>query len=211
VLVSILVATGAAYAEYGFDSYGEYFWADGDETFGPAYSWIDASGGTELGTGDENAWTVQLPFDVMFYGKLFPAGSDFRVTTNADCGFDYAGMGIYNDTDVPGSADPNEIICLFWEVLYNPSGDHLYVNETTYGGKKACVISYVPGDSSVRGGEGRLQTIILETDGTHDSSIVHQYEGAVFDYEDVDPGTGVVVWYIDSDMLGPGVFNPARP
>jgi hypothetical protein len=28
MLVSILAATGAAFADYGFDSYGEYFWTD---------------------------------------------------------------------------------------------------------------------------------------------------------------------------------------
>lgn len=211
LLVSILVVVGAAFADYGFDSYGEYFWADSNEIFGPAYSWIDGSGGTDLGAGDEYTWTVQLPFDLMFYGKLFPTGSDFRVTTNADCGFDYAGIGIYNNTDLPGSADPNGSICLFWEVLYNPSGDHLYVSETTYSGEKAWVISYVPSDSSVCTGEGRLQTIILETDGAHDSTIIHQYEDTIFGYEDGDSVEGVVVRYMDSDLLDPGVFNTARP
>ena len=43
MLVSIAVATGAAFADYGFDSYGEYFWADSDENFGPGFYWIDAS------------------------------------------------------------------------------------------------------------------------------------------------------------------------
>jgi hypothetical protein len=210
-LVSVLVATGAALADYGFDSYGEYFWADGGETFAPAYSWVDASGGTNLAPGDENTRTVQLPFDVMFYGRLFPTGSDFRIATNSDSGFGYAGMGIYNGTDFSDPSDPNGVICLSWDVLYNPPADHLYACETTCGGENAWVISYVPGDSSVRGGEGRLQTIILETDGVHDSTIIHQFENAVSGYEDDDPADGAVVWYVDSGLLRPGAFSTARP
>jgi hypothetical protein len=173
----------------------------------------------------------------MFYGKLFPTGSDFRITTNTDCGFDYAGMGIYNNTDLPDSTDQNGIICLFWDVSYDPTADHLYACETTYGGENAWVISYDPRGRYVPPGEGRLQTIILETDGTHDSTIIHQFEETVFGYGVVDYGAsttagienpsatedndccrndgdsveGVVVRYVDSDLLHPGVFNPASP
>jgi hypothetical protein len=211
LLVSVLTAICAAYAGYGFDSYGEYFWADSGEVFAPAYSWIDTSGGTDLVFADEDTRTVQLPFDVMFYGRLFRTGSDFRISTDSDTGFGYAGMGICNGTDFSGPSDPDGVICLSWDVLYNPPADHLYASETTYGGENAWVISYVPGDSSLLAGEVRLQTIILETDGVHDSTIIHQFENIVPSCEHGDPADGAVVWYVDSGLLRPCAFSPARP
>lgn len=203
MIISTIAVTGPAFAGYGFDSYGEYFWADSGETFAPAYSWIDTSGGNDLVFGDEKTRTVQLPFDVMFYGRLFQTGSDFRINTNADGGFGYEGMGIYNGTDFSGPYDQNGVICLSWNVLYNPPADHLYACETTYGGERAWVISYVPGGDSLLAGEGRLQTIILETDGVHDSTIIHQFENAVSGNENDDPADGAVVWYVDSGLLPP--------
>ncbi|MCX7022819.1 MAG: hypothetical protein NTW26_11220, partial [bacterium] len=108
------------------DGAGYYFW-DSNETsdWAPAYDWIDAAGGTDLGTGDEASFTVTTPFFIRFCGRDYPAGSTVYVGCNGALSFRNAGIPGANQ-NIPDAATPNAVAAVAWDDLRGISGDHLY-------------------------------------------------------------------------------------
>ena len=109
----------------GPDPFG-YKWIDSDEPNGPAYVFYDISTtGTNITsqlvpTGtfdptDEGMVTVNLPFQVKFYGQSY---NQLQVNSNGVVTFDmtfFANM--FTNQLLPNSTAPNNLICPFWDDL----------------------------------------------------------------------------------------------
>ena len=90
-----------------------------------AYSWIDASGGTELILGDDGFATIALPFDFTFYDQTF---STIYLCSNGYLSFYDTEPWQYDNIPFP-SGDPlnHYMIAPFWDDLYPLLGGHIYV------------------------------------------------------------------------------------
>jgi hypothetical protein len=126
------------------DGAGYYFW-DSNETsvWAPEYNWIDASGGTDLGTGDEASFTVTTPFFIRFCNRNYAAGSTAYVGCNGALSFRNAGIPGSNQ-DIPATPAPNALAAAAWDDLRGTTGDHLYSYVDTSGEWDVWVLSYDP-------------------------------------------------------------------
>jgi len=159
------VAPRAAGADFGRlvfgDGAGYYFW-DSNETdfWAPVYDWIDAGGGTDLGTGDEASFTVTTPFFIRFCGRDYPAGSTVYVGCNGALSFRNAGIPGANQ-DIPDTATPNAVAAA-WDDLRGITGDHLYSYLDASGDLDVWVLSYDPWHRYLSIGPFRFQMHIYE-------------------------------------------------
>jgi len=84
------------------------------------YSWIDASGGTELSLDDDDYSTQSLPFDFQFYNKIF---STIYLGANGYLSFtDTSPDDASNDPIPSGDPDNYYLIAPFWDDLRPASG-----------------------------------------------------------------------------------------
>jgi len=90
-----------------------------------AYSWIDASGGTELILSDDGYAAITLPFNFQFYDEAF---STIYLSSNGYLSFTDETPWHYSNVPFP-SADPAHtyMIAPFWDDIYPASGGHIYV------------------------------------------------------------------------------------
>ncbi len=117
------------YDRGGPDNFG-YYWQDSDAAGGPAYEWIDISGGTDIiaSMDDDNyAGPFDLGFEFTFYGRPY---SQVYIGSNGIVGFEEASMDARTPRPIPTSYAPNTILALIWDDLDptdadNP-GAHLY-------------------------------------------------------------------------------------
>jgi hypothetical protein len=81
-----------------------------------AYTWIDASGGTELELSDNGYSTQSLPFDFQFYNETF---STIYLGANGYLSFTDTSPSDYSNDPIP-SGDPDNyyLIAPFWDDLY---------------------------------------------------------------------------------------------
>jgi len=98
------------------------------------YSWIDASGGTELLLNDDGYSTQSLPFNFQFYDKIF---STIYLGANGYLSFtDTTPMDPNNDPIPSGDFDNDYLIAPFWDDLQPASGNgsgNIYVQSfSTY-------------------------------------------------------------------------------
>ncbi len=92
---------------------------------GYTYTWIDASGGTELLLTDDGYSTVSLPFEFQFYNETF---STIYLGANGYLSFVDSSPSDYSNDPIPSSdLDNYYLIAPFWDDLYPPSGGHIYV------------------------------------------------------------------------------------
>jgi hypothetical protein len=181
----ILLFAIYAFADYGTDTSGTYAWANSNETFGPAYNWLDASAGTNLGTGDDSYFTVSTPFAISFYGTNHAAGSNFYVGTNGMMGFDSNNMSTLSPQQLPNTATPNNLVALYWEDLIGFSGDHLYSYVTGSSPNRTWILSYDPWHIYyVTGNQVQFQVQILENDGSFDNLILLEYKDTTSGQDD---------------------------
>jgi len=104
----------------GPDAHG-YVWTDSDEPGGPTYAWREIiQHGGFISLGDDDAVTVDLPFDFGFYGGTVFADS-VTISSNGYLTFDTEGADGEN-TPIPSGAGPNAIIAPFWDDLDPGSG-----------------------------------------------------------------------------------------
>lgn len=94
-------------------------------TEGVTYTWIDASGGTELFLSDDGYATISLPFDFQFYNATF---STIYLAANGYLSFVDSSPSYYLNVPIP-SVDPDHqyLIAPFWDDIYLPYGGHIYV------------------------------------------------------------------------------------
>jgi len=94
-------------------------------TVGAPYSWVDASGGTELLLGDDGFSEISLPFSFDFYNETF---STVYLGANGYLSFTDPSPSDYSNDPIPSAdIDNHYLIALFWDDLYLPSGGHIYV------------------------------------------------------------------------------------
>ncbi|MCK4594762.1 hypothetical protein KAU45_09695, partial [bacterium] len=141
---------------------GYYYW-DSNETgeWAPEYNWIDASGGTDLGTGDDASFTVTTPFLIRFCNRNYPSGSTAYVGCNGALSFKNAGIPAANQ-NIPVSAAPNALIAVVWDDLRGTTGDHLYSYLDISNELSIWVISYDPWHRYLSIGPFRFQIHIYE-------------------------------------------------
>ncbi len=84
------------------------------------YSWVDASGGTELSLSDDGYSTQSLPFDFQFYNETF---STIYLGSNGYLSFtDTPPSGWTNDPIPSGDLENFYLIAPFWDDLRPASG-----------------------------------------------------------------------------------------
>jgi hypothetical protein len=114
----------------GPDDYG-YYWMDSDEAGGPVFDWVDVSAtGTDIMSqldDDNYAGPFDIGFNFSYYGNIY---TQFYVGSNGIVGFSDAGMNSRNETPLPNTATPNNILAWMWDDLDptdsdNPDG-HVY-------------------------------------------------------------------------------------
>jgi hypothetical protein len=103
----------------GPDAFG-YRWIDSDELAGPVFNWIEIN---EIGTlvdvsNDGNVGPFAIGFPFKYYGNQF---TQFRVASNGFISFTST-SGISANVPIPNSAEPNNLVALFWDDLYAASG-----------------------------------------------------------------------------------------
>ncbi len=102
---SMLVETVIHHTPTGFvplhsgDGAGYYFWDSNESSdFAPTYSWIDCTGGTEIGlNGDDTYVTITTPAAWRYCGVDKAAGTDLYVGSNGYMGFNSGGWHNYDD------------------------------------------------------------------------------------------------------------------
>ncbi len=124
----------------GPDTYG-YTWKDESEAGGPSYSWNDIqTTGTEVtnwvATGsydalDEGyAGPFSLGFDFNFYGNTY---NSIYINSNGIISFEQAGVDVnaWTNSDIPNTADPNNIVVPFWDDMNGVNGGSVYTKQNT--------------------------------------------------------------------------------
>ncbi len=137
---SMLVETVIHHTPTGFvplhsgDGAGYYFWDSNESSdFAPTYSWIDCTGGTEIGlNGDDSYVTITTPAAWRFCGVDKAAGTDFYVGSNGWMGFN-SGGGLGYDDSVNLYAD--DLVCrasdgaAAYSMTDSSGNDDLYIVE----------------------------------------------------------------------------------
>lgn len=120
----------------GIDESGSgYTWIDSNSANGPAFDWIDISStGTQLYLGDDSYETLSLPFEFPFYEEL---KSTVYVASNGFLSFNAVSASSYNNTQLPNTNTPNDLIAGYWtdlhpygNVHYLSTADHFIVQFT---------------------------------------------------------------------------------
>jgi M6 family metalloprotease-like protein len=114
--VACTLASGLTGAFTGVDNAGNYRWIDSDTVGGPAFSWIDVvSTGTLLGTGDDNRYSLTLPFNFGFYGTSY---NTVWVCTNGWLSFGAdPGTSASANVSIPNTGAPNQAVFAYWDNL----------------------------------------------------------------------------------------------
>jgi Tol biopolymer transport system component len=105
-----------------------YWWINYLMVPGAPYTWIDASGGTELVLSDDGYATVALPFEFQFYNRSF---STIYLGGNGYLSFTYSTPGEYSNYPLPSAYPAHHyLIAPFWDDLYPPAAtSHIYVQD----------------------------------------------------------------------------------
>jgi len=99
----------------------------GNYTISPdyTYTWMDASGGTELFLGDDDYAAITLPFGFTFYNDTF---STVYVSSNGWLSFVNPAPFQYNNIPFPtGLLEYRYMIAPFWDDLDPSNGGNIYV------------------------------------------------------------------------------------
>jgi hypothetical protein len=153
----------------GPDAHG-YFWLDSDESGGPTFDWVDISGtGTDVSAGlDDDNFIGPYPigFGFPFYDQVY---TEFYIGSNGIVGFGpTTEYDDYNNTPIPSSGEPNNIIAWCWDDLNindadNPGGQVLY--EVIGGDLVISFLDYPEYESTANPGDVITAQVILRANG----------------------------------------------
>ncbi len=92
---------------------------------GASYAWIDATGGTVLGSGDDDILSFNFPFDFQVYDDTYTTTDVIEVNTNGSVHFDQGGPRTVwvNCGDIPSTGDGQWVA---------PLGDDLVASNIWY-------------------------------------------------------------------------------
>ncbi len=110
-------------ASGGPDDFG-YSWYSNSHPDGPEFETLDISTmGTQLDIfGLDASDTIELPFDFFFYALPY---SQVTVSSNGYLTFGTYGL-VYNNTSIPSTIMPNDLIAVFWDDLNMDSQSKVY-------------------------------------------------------------------------------------
>jgi len=141
--MSCTLSSGVVGQFSGGPDVGGYRWIDSDTTEGPTYSWIDISQtGTVLGNGDENRFSLTLPFNFNFYGTNY---TSVWVSTNGWLSYGAnPGTNANGNVSIPNSAAPNQAVFAFWDNLNLVVSDNANIYYQNFGiaPNRYCVITW---------------------------------------------------------------------
>jgi len=142
-----------------------YSWIDSNEPGGPTYNWVDIStlGISITLSDDDNDGPHALGFNFEYYGNTF---NSVNIGSNGFASFSSTSTA-YSNGSIPDSAEPNNLLALFWDDLNPSTGGNVYYYQDT----NRFIIEYnnVPRYTS---GTGNITAqIIINQDGT----IIYQY------------------------------------
>ncbi|RLE32123.1 MAG: hypothetical protein DRJ61_10305 [Acidobacteria bacterium] len=172
----VVVRTGPA--DRGGSGSWDYI-ATADST-GTSYPWIDATGGTNIGNGDDSFLTVPFPFDFQVYDDLYTTADVIEVNTNGSLHFDQSGPRSLwvNCGEIPSDGDgqwvaplgddlisdniwwivtgtaPNQVFTVEWEVQEYSGGGAALLEVSLYEGTNAIVAQVQILNPFAFGGDG---------------------------------------------------------
>ena len=171
---STLAGTG------GPDGLGGVY-TDSDEADGPAYTWLDSSGGTVVSLGDDDTVEVTLPFTFTF------EGTDYDTLTVSSNGVAYfAGASTSASPTCPATANSFTGVAAFWDDL--GAGDVSYDTFGTYPWR-TFVVSWEGVPHATAGGDASFQVWLME--GRNE--VVVSHDDLEFGDPSVDFGASAVV------------------
>ena len=146
----------------GRQTLDEYIWTTA------TYDWVDLTGiGTNTGlTGDDqNLGPFALGFSFPFYGTSY---TSIRVCSNGWLSFTST-VTTYWETAIPNTAEPNNVLYLFWDDMYLPDGGQiLYYADTL---NQRFIVSWLA-VQHISGTEPYTYQAILYPSG----NVVYQYQ-----------------------------------
>lgn len=149
----------------GPDNFG-YRWIDSDETGGPVYSWVEISSlGQALGLSDDSAQEgMALGFSFLFYENTYTT-----MTVSSNGFISFTSWDSANNTSIPLSSEPNDLIAAFWDDLNPGSQGEVYYYQDTANQRAIVQYDNVPKYGST---DGNTFQVIINSD----KSIVLQYK-----------------------------------
>ncbi|MEE9555228.1 MAG: C25 family cysteine peptidase [candidate division Zixibacteria bacterium] len=148
----------------GPDGFGNR-WIDSDESNGPAFSWVDISSvGVEVYPGEDgftgpHNMGISFPFYENDYSSIY-------INSNGNLTFS-AGSGVYNNSGIPNTADPNNMIAIYWDDLSPQDGAVYYYQDTA---NDRFIVSFVNVPNWSYGGALNFQAILYPN-----GQIIFQY------------------------------------
>jgi hypothetical protein len=181
--LSTFRTTYVHYATGGPDL-GMYKWKDSYAAGGPAYGWVDVSGGTAItftgGNDDGYSGAIALPSPFFYYGSNY---SNIYASTNGFLSFTALTSYYAANTALPNSALPNNTLAAFWDDLV-VSGSVKYLNDA---GNNRFVVQY---DSVYSYGASSSRIYFQILLNYADSTVVYQYKRVTSNAQtDISVGT----------------------
>ena len=144
-----------------------------------AHPWIDATGGTQLPSGDDTLDPVTWPFDFQVYGDNYVGGVDIlEVNSNGSIHFDFGGPRTFwvNCGQIPSTID-GQFVAILGDDLDPSAAGSVWYDVTGVAPNRILTVEYVdvPEFGVAAGGVVDLQVNFFE--GTND--IVTQYRQVV--------------------------------
>lgn len=183
----------------GPDGYG-HIWIDSDEIYGPTFEWMDISDvGTPVVLGDDDyAGSIPIGFQFPFYEYNV---SYLYICSNGMLTFT-AGSTVFGNADIPNQANPDNMICVWWDDLNPSAGGDIYYYQDGENDRFVASFEGVPNRTAGGGGTGSLsfQAILYSSGkitlqyGTMDPGADSDgLEGATIGIEDIDGTDGLEV------------------
>jgi hypothetical protein len=184
----LTIASSNEESPTGPDAYGYYAIEDSDyNSNAPAYDWIEiapAAGGngtnlylTDDGNQEDDAATVQLPFDFVYYGIAY---DEMAVCSNGFIAFE---EGAVNQTDyrnhyLPTGLGPDAMIAPMWDdFVLTGSGDVFWKYDS---GLDAVIVEWYAMNHNGSGGTNTFQLLLFNPESyptsTGDAPFQFQYQ-----------------------------------
>ena len=104
------------------------------------YAWSEPTGGITLELGDDNAFSVDLPYAFKFFGAEY---GSVIVSSNGILGFSSAdSIATYENVGIPSVSAPNGIIAVLWDDLMQLGGATIRVETTGEAGSRTTAITW---------------------------------------------------------------------
>ncbi len=169
---------------HGPDPFG-YNWVTSAEPGGPAYSWIDAAGGTALGLSDDGESNVTLPFGFTFYTAT---ATLLRVGNNGGVLFNDPTSDVpYANLTISDTLTPNGFIAPFWDDIDSDTGD-VYWTVVGSAPNRKVVIEWFNRPHYSNIGSATFEVVLFEN-----GDILYQYQDVNFGDTNFNNGASATI------------------